>query len=119
MGWAWFIPTFHMPQPPPSTSTGGQPSPTIFKLEHKDIDFAIGIGGDILDVEVTMEWIPSPGGLGDGSEAAQPPSRVGSGEEIEATAGAGAGVAAAAALHAAGKGVDIGEVVEATQAAAD
>ena len=55
MGWFWFIPAFHMP-PPLSSSDEGTPSTVHLKLTRKDIDFAIGAGSAIVDVDVEMEW---------------------------------------------------------------
>ncbi|KAF7430287.1 Telomerase protein component 1 [Pleurotus ostreatus] len=48
MGWFWFIPTFHM---------GEFLGPAKFTLSKKDIDFPLGIGSAILDVEILMEWV--------------------------------------------------------------
>jgi hypothetical protein len=50
MGWFWFIPTFHMPQ--------ASRSPTLSKLilQRSDIDFPLGIGARIVNVEVGLEW---------------------------------------------------------------
>jgi len=93
MGWLWFIPTFHMPQPPPlpqTPSTSGSSSPlaseassgsskpspprttkTTFHLTRKELDFPVGIGSAILDVDVEMEWIvPSAG------DTTEPPVRA-------------------------------------------
>jgi phosphatidylinositol-3,4,5-trisphosphate 3-phosphatase/dual-specificity protein phosphatase PTEN len=50
MGWFWFIPTFHMPHDPAST-------PMHLILTRKEIDFSVGIGGDIMDVDVSLEWL--------------------------------------------------------------
>jgi phosphatidylinositol-3,4,5-trisphosphate 3-phosphatase/dual-specificity protein phosphatase PTEN len=58
MGWLWFIPTFHMPQPPPSPASSPLP-PTKFVLTRKELDFPVGLGTGIVDVEIEMEWIPS------------------------------------------------------------
>jgi len=66
MGWLWFIPTFHMPQPPPTSafSATSPTGPTTLKstvtLMRKDIDFPLGIGSDIIDVEIEMEWVVPP-----------------------------------------------------------
>lgn len=43
----WLIPSFHMDPETPSSS---------ISLARNELDFPIGIGKDILDVEVTMEW---------------------------------------------------------------
>ena len=75
MGWFWFIPAFHIPPPPflsapeigikqASTVSTGQAaagtSPSSitahFKLTKKDVDFAIGAGSAIIDIDVEMEW---------------------------------------------------------------
>jgi len=58
MGWLWFIPTFHMPQPPPSPEPSSPLSPTKFVLTRKELDFPVGLGSGIIDVEIEMEWIP-------------------------------------------------------------
>ncbi|KAG6868640.1 hypothetical protein C0993_012684 [Termitomyces sp. T159_Od127] len=49
MGWLWFIPTFHMKP----TSEG----PTRFSLKRKELDFPLGLGSAIIDVEIKMEWL--------------------------------------------------------------
>ncbi|CDO74848.1 hypothetical protein BN946_scf184280.g8 [Trametes cinnabarina] len=51
MGWFWFIPTFHMPHPRES----GEQSATLM-LTRKEIDFPVGLGSNIIDVSVSMEW---------------------------------------------------------------
>ncbi|GJJ07172.1 hypothetical protein Clacol_001372 [Clathrus columnatus] len=55
MGWFWFIPTFHMPQPPPSE---GSASPVHWLLTRKDVDFPLGIGASIVDIDLEMSWVP-------------------------------------------------------------
>jgi len=57
MGWLWFIPTFHMPQPPPQTASE-VPAPIHFKLTRKEIDFPVGIGSWIVDLDIEMQWLP-------------------------------------------------------------
>ncbi|KAG6880011.1 hypothetical protein C0992_008218 [Termitomyces sp. T32_za158] len=59
MGWLWLIPTFHM-----KTASEG---PTHFRLKRKELDFPLGLGSAIIDVEIEMEWLPR----GD-NEAVQP-----------------------------------------------
>ena len=54
MGWLWFIPTFHMSQPPSMTHP-----PTKLVLTRKELDFPLGVGEGILDVEITLEWRPA------------------------------------------------------------
>ena len=61
MGWLWFIPTFHMPPPPSpelSSSSPLPPTKTKFVLTRKELDFPVGLGSGIVDVEIEMEWIP-------------------------------------------------------------
>jgi len=65
MGWLWFVPTFHMPQPPHSRglsppSTTSTPTKTTFLLTRKDLDFPLGLGSAIIDVEIEMEWVVPP-----------------------------------------------------------
>ncbi|KAF8167400.1 hypothetical protein B0H34DRAFT_681736 [Crassisporium funariophilum] len=77
MGWLWSIPTFHMPQPPPSSGT--PPSPenmkSKFLLTRKDVDFPLGIGSGIIDVEIEMEWIV-PTNTSTGPDILEPPMRA-------------------------------------------
>ncbi|KAG1759479.1 hypothetical protein EDD22DRAFT_981021 [Suillus occidentalis] len=47
MAWLWFIPAFHIAPETPSSS---------FVLPRDELDFPIGIGKDIIDVELKMEW---------------------------------------------------------------
>jgi phosphatidylinositol-3,4,5-trisphosphate 3-phosphatase/dual-specificity protein phosphatase PTEN len=47
MTWLWFIPAFHISLDTPSSS---------FTLRRDDLDFPIGIGKGIMDVELKMEW---------------------------------------------------------------
>ncbi|OAX40534.1 hypothetical protein K503DRAFT_675442, partial [Rhizopogon vinicolor AM-OR11-026] len=47
MTWMWLIPSFHIASEMPSSSV---------VLARNELDFPIGIGRDILDVEVKMEW---------------------------------------------------------------
>jgi phosphatidylinositol-3,4,5-trisphosphate 3-phosphatase and dual-specificity protein phosphatase PTEN len=47
MGCFWFIPAFHFEQ---TMST------TTLRLERKDVDFPIGPGEWVVDIEVNLEW---------------------------------------------------------------
>ncbi|KZS97246.1 phosphatases II [Sistotremastrum niveocremeum HHB9708] len=47
MGWLWFIPAFHM--------QGGEEA-TRFKLTRKEIDFPLGPGEWLINVDVQMKW---------------------------------------------------------------
>ncbi|KAJ2912983.1 hypothetical protein MD484_g7444, partial [Candolleomyces efflorescens] len=72
IGWMWFVPTFHMPQPPPSSpiSRGDANHTATFHLTRKDLDFPLGLGTAIVDVDIDMEWV-SPSGSGDNVRAAK------------------------------------------------
>jgi len=48
MGWVWFIPTFHM--------TRGSSEPMHLKLTRKEVDFSLGAGSWIIDVDIELEW---------------------------------------------------------------
>ncbi|KAF9522741.1 hypothetical protein CPB83DRAFT_911162 [Crepidotus variabilis] len=120
MGWTWFIPTFHMPQPPPaSPSDSSTPPKSTLKLTRADIDFPLGLGSSIIDLEIEMEWIvpqpsPLPQANGDvqGLEVVEPPvrartedSKIGTEAEPESTG-------LAAVVHAATTPEAAGEVLE-------
>ncbi|PBK77978.1 phosphatases II [Armillaria solidipes] len=75
MGWMWFIPIFHMPPPPSTSDARDMPTVSTFRLTRKDLDFPLGIGSSILDVEVALEWLSESD-----AEAVQPFTRT-SGEE--------------------------------------
>ncbi|KAI3621455.1 ptenb protein [Moniliophthora roreri] len=51
MGWLWLIPAFHM--------SANFDEKTVLKLTRKELDFPLGIGKDIIDVEIRLEWVPS------------------------------------------------------------
>ncbi|KAL5514191.1 hypothetical protein ACEPAG_2279 [Sanghuangporus baumii] len=61
MGWFWFIPAFHMPSAPQSsTATAEQPpgsNITHFVVTRKEVDFPIAAGAALVDVDVSLEWI--------------------------------------------------------------
>ncbi|TRM68147.1 hypothetical protein BD626DRAFT_424809 [Schizophyllum amplum] len=112
MGWSWFVPTFHMPQPPPGVGSPKDitPSRTTMHLTRKELDFPIGIGEHVLDVEIDMEWLRP-----EDAEAVQPPAREDSQEAVEA--GEPAGLAAQMPAVVAGRTVK--DVVEAKEASDD
>ncbi|KAJ7039826.1 phosphatases II [Mycena alexandri] len=109
MCWLWFVPTFHMPQPPPTS--GPPPPPTKFTLTRKEVDFPLGVGSALIDVEIEMEWLRTMD-----SEGVQPPARQTSAESEEGAMGEPAGIAATIEAVAAG---NIADAVEAKQAAED
>ncbi|KAG6820917.1 hypothetical protein H0H93_009691 [Arthromyces matolae] len=49
MGWFWFVPAFHM--------ISSSEEPTKLLLARKEIDFPLGLGSAIIDVEIQMEWL--------------------------------------------------------------
>ncbi len=75
MGWMWFIPIFHMPPTPSASDARDVPTVSTFRLTRKDLDFPLGIGSSVLDVEVALEWLSASD-----PEAVQPFTRT-SGEE--------------------------------------
>jgi phosphatidylinositol-3,4,5-trisphosphate 3-phosphatase and dual-specificity protein phosphatase PTEN len=50
MGWLWFIPLFHVSQTFSSTQ-----DTTRFLLTRKEVDFPLGVGSAIVDVEISLE----------------------------------------------------------------
>lgn len=69
MGWFWFIPAFHFDQ---------EGKKKRWKLTKKELDFPLGLGSDIVDVEIEMERADEM--------LAEPPARVSS---VESRAGKG------------------------------
>ena len=56
LGWAWFIPAFHLPEPLPSTE-GGSRTHTLH-FDRTQIDFALGPGASLRKVLVRLEEVP-------------------------------------------------------------
>ncbi|KAF8499993.1 phosphatases II [Gautieria morchelliformis] len=56
MGWLWFVPAFYMPQPLPRADD--VPQSTHIRLSRKDVDFPLGIGSWIVDIDIEIEWVP-------------------------------------------------------------
>ena len=50
MGWFWFIPAFHM------THSSVPSAGVVFHLTRAEVDFPLGIGANIVDIDVTMKW---------------------------------------------------------------
>jgi len=109
MGWLWFIPSFHMPQPP--LGAAQQENRTKLVLTRKEIDFPLGIGSDIIDVEILMEWLKESDG-----EAVQPPARPREDRETVVSHSEPTGLATTMQAATADT---LREVVEAKQAAED
>ena len=47
MGWFWFIPTFHISQ---------EEEEAHFRLTRKEVDFPLGPGGWLVDLDVRLRW---------------------------------------------------------------
>ena len=77
-------------------------------LKRKELDFPIGIGASIIDVTVSMDWVPEK------ADVLDPPSREGS---LAARRGRGEPTVIASSLQAAGD--PIAGVVDTKQAAED
>lgn len=125
MGWFWFVPTFHMPQPPPSpgpslSSTATPPTKTTFLLTRKDLDFPLGLGSAIIDVEIEMEWVV-PLAVGPPRNMQEPAVRVRTGDSQSGDGEPGQSMLATAVQAVVG-GTHLGRVrgaVEGTQGAED
>lgn len=102
MGWFWFIPTFHMPHP----RQDGQMTTTL-KLTRQEVDFAIGVGSYIVDLDVNLEWCP------ESADVISPPERQTS---VESQEGRSEPSGLATTLEAVAAG-DVAQAVEAKQAA--
>jgi len=63
MGWIWLVPAFHLPYPKTTPNDNGNnsgtstPTQSTIHLTRKDVDFPIGLGAGIVDVELSFEWI--------------------------------------------------------------
>lgn len=119
MGWLWFIPAFHMPQPPPNidsySSSTESPKNTVthFVLTRKEVDFAIGIGAAIVDVDIAMEWIPSF----DAEAKKSPPPTQTSADSLEGKGGEPAIAGIMTGLQSAVEGTSAREGAEVVEAA--
>ncbi|KAI0635264.1 phosphatases II [Trametes polyzona] len=102
MGWFWFIPTFHMPHP-----RGAAEQSATLVLTRKEIDFPVGIGSNIIDVSVSMEW------CSEAADVINPPARQGS---VESAQGQGEPAGVAGSLQVMAEG-NVKGMVEAKQAA--
>lgn len=60
LGWFWFIPAFHMPPPPSNESGDKNHEPTHITLARKEIDFAVGAGAALVDIDLSFEWATYP-----------------------------------------------------------
>jgi phosphatidylinositol-3,4,5-trisphosphate 3-phosphatase and dual-specificity protein phosphatase PTEN len=105
-----------MPQPPPTT--GGRPRQTTatLHLTRKDVDFALGLGKGIIDVDVDMEWVP-PGSMPEATAFLDTALPVRAGTSTESVETAETTNKVGAALQAAAEGPDgIRDAVKAGQA---
>ncbi|KAF9457558.1 phosphatases II [Collybia nuda] len=105
MGWIWFIPAFHLPE---RTFASGQET-TRFSFTRKEVDFPLGVGSEIISVEICLEWL----GERD-NEIIHPPARLSSqDEETQGKTGEPSGITALHAVTAA----TASDIVQAKQAA--
>jgi phosphatidylinositol-3,4,5-trisphosphate 3-phosphatase/dual-specificity protein phosphatase PTEN len=61
MGWIWLIPIFHMPHPPPTVQDAHGAMAQTIRFSRKEVDFSIGLGAGIVDVEISLEWVVNHG----------------------------------------------------------
>jgi phosphatidylinositol-3,4,5-trisphosphate 3-phosphatase/dual-specificity protein phosphatase PTEN len=74
MGWMWFIPCFHLEQPPSRDAPK-----TVITLTRSEVDFPLGFGALLVDVELTLGWDLDTME----EEAPRQPDRSASGHETE------------------------------------
>lgn len=106
MTWLWIIPAFLLPPLPTDNS---QPDPVTLTFAKSDCDFAIGLGSDIIDIQMTFQQI-----LPD-TPSEQPP-RQGSGESDALELKRAGVVGNVVGAIEKGTGVDIREGIEINQA---
>jgi phosphatidylinositol-3,4,5-trisphosphate 3-phosphatase and dual-specificity protein phosphatase PTEN len=78
MGWLWIVPLFHLQQP-----LSRQGEKTTVLLKQSDVDFPLGYGTLLVDIELTLGWdLDTPD-----EELPREPERSASGNEKEPEAG--------------------------------
>ena len=131
LGWFWFIPVFHMPPPPSDVIRSGEDNksrvPTHVTLSRKEIDFPVGAGAALIDVDIVLEWAtvssssrredngPVKSRENFAKEVSGPPKLQESGESLDEPAPADS--ALAAAVQVAVLSGAAGEAAEAVKAA--
>lgn len=113
LGWFWFIPIFHMPPPPnkaPENASERRREPTHVTLSRKEVDFPVGAGAALVDVDISLEWVPQTSTAVPG-----PPRFHESSESLDESTTAD--TALVAALQVAVSGGPPGEAAEAVKAA--
>jgi phosphatidylinositol-3,4,5-trisphosphate 3-phosphatase/dual-specificity protein phosphatase PTEN len=55
MGWLWIVPLFHLQQPPLRRR-----EKTTLLLKRSDVDFPLGYGALLVDLELTLGWDVKP-----------------------------------------------------------
>jgi phosphatidylinositol-3,4,5-trisphosphate 3-phosphatase/dual-specificity protein phosphatase PTEN len=106
MGWLWFIPIFHL-----SNSLSSTHETTQFTLTREELDFALGIGSAIIDVEISMQVCGEAE-----ADTVQPLARQTSQELGDEEVDESAGITSAVITAAAG---GVKEAVEVKQAVED
>lgn len=107
MTWLWIIPAFLLPPLP--TNPSAQPDPVTLTFAKSDCDFAIGLGSDIIDVQMTFQQIMP-------DAPSEPPPRQESGESDTVELKRAGVVGNVVGAIEKGTGVDIREGVEINQA---
>jgi phosphatidylinositol-3,4,5-trisphosphate 3-phosphatase and dual-specificity protein phosphatase PTEN len=51
MGWLWIVPLFHLKQP-----SSQKAEKTTIHFKRSDVDFPLGYGALLVDVELTLGW---------------------------------------------------------------
>lgn len=103
MGWLWFIPAFHIPH-----SDSAAEKITSLKFQRKEVDFPIGVGSSLLDIEVFLERVP------EAADTVKLPSRQDSPVSIQ-----GQEPAVVASSLQAATNEDVASIAETKQAAED
>jgi len=90
LGWFWFIPAFHI----------SAEQNNVLKLTRKEVDFPLGLGSGLIDVEVSLERCEEPyveppsrvDSVGSEEGKGEPPGAIGNAVEAIATGNIGGAV---------------------------
>lgn len=107
MTWLWIIPAFLLPPLP--TNSSSNPDPVTLTFDKSDCDFPIGLGSDIIDVQMTFQQIMP-------DTPSEPPPRQGSEDSDDLKLKRAGVVGNVVGAIEKGTGVDIREGIEISQA---
>lgn len=107
MTWLWIIPAFLLPPLP--TDRSALPDPVTLTFAKSDCDFAIGLGSDIIDVQMTFQQIMP-------DTPSEPPPRQESGESDALEVKRAGVVGNVVGSIEKGTGLDLREGIEISQA---